>query len=145
MVDITIPSDYGYVVTVAILSVIQLSAMGISVGRYRRQAGVPYPFEYAEKAEADADFNKHIFNCKQRVHQNTLEGFPAFAVLLFVGGLEHPITTAAAGAFYLLGRQIYSAGYSTGNPAKREYGMVGVLGTLVMLGTSVCTAYSLLS
>ena len=100
--------------------------------------------EYAEKAEAEADFDKHLFNCKQRVNQNTLEQFPLFIVTLCIGGVQHPCLTAGAGAFYLLGRQIYSSGYSTGNPEKREYGLIGYFGTLTMLGTSISTVYNLL-
>ncbi|KAI9495147.1 hypothetical protein BDB00DRAFT_254512 [Zychaea mexicana] len=143
MVDILVPSEYGYILIVAILSIIQLNVFGIATFTARKRAGVPYPQEYAEKAEAEADFDKHLFNCKQRVHQNTLESFPGFAVLLFSGGLTCPKTTASAGAIYLLSRVFYNHGYSTGTVEKRGHGRFGVLGTLVMLGTSIFTIYSL--
>ncbi|KAG2220775.1 hypothetical protein INT45_012268 [Circinella minor] len=144
MVDIVVPAEYGYVIIVAILSVLQLTSMGISVYQARNQAGVPYPFVYADKAEAEADFDKHVFNCKQRVHQNTLEAFPVFAILLFTGGLSYPIITASAGAFYLLNKILYSRGYSTGVPEKRGQGRFSYIGTLAMLGTSIATVYHLL-
>ncbi|KAI9248564.1 hypothetical protein BDA99DRAFT_542544 [Phascolomyces articulosus] len=142
--DIVIPSAYGYVISIAILSVVQLTVMGGAVFGARKRAGVPYPLPYADKAEAETDFDKHVFNCKQRVHQNTLENFPTFGVLLFTGGISYPEITAGAGLAYLLSRVFYARGYSTGTPEKRGHGRFGMLGTLVMLGTSVATVYKLL-
>merc|ERR1719334_1482191 len=59
------------------------------------------------------------FNCVQRAHQNTLEGYPSFLMLLFVGGLQYPKCVAAFGALYQISRVCYALGYYSGDPKKR--------------------------
>jgi len=54
-----------------------------------------------------------------RAHQNTLENYPTFLLLLFLGGLEMPLFSAVAGVIYLAGRVSYAKGYYTGDPKKR--------------------------
>lgn len=98
---------------------------------------------YAEKAEAEKDSKKNLFNCVQRAHQNTLEMFPIFSTLLLAGGLQYPEISAAAGVVYILGRIVFVSGYSTGIPAKRTRGAFGYLGLITLLGTSVMTIYNL--
>jgi glutathione S-transferase len=51
-----------------------------------------------------------------------------FLALLVVAGLNYPITAAAAGAVYLVGRIVYFAGYSSGDPQKRLKGSFMYLG-----------------
>ncbi|KAL1934730.1 hypothetical protein VTP01DRAFT_6912 [Rhizomucor pusillus] len=145
MPALVVPSEYGYVLAAAITGGLQLTWMGLRVGKARKQAGVPYPYVYAEKAEAEKDYNKHLFNCVQRVHQNSLENFPIFAILLLTGGLRHPLVSAGAGAVYLLGRFAYAFGYYTGKPEKRARGAFAYLGMLTLLGTSISTCYNLLA
>lgn len=76
----------------------------------RRKAGINYPIMYS----SDTTGNGHLFNCYQRVHQNTLEGYPLFLMLLFTGGVQHPIQSSVAGVVWIIGRVIYSLGYYTG-------------------------------
>lgn len=76
----------------------------------RRKAGINYPIMYSSDTTGDG----HLFNCYQRVHQNTLEGYPLFLMLLFTGGLQHPIQSSVAGVVWIIGRVIYSLGYYTG-------------------------------
>ena len=45
-----------------------------------------------------------------------------FLALLLLAGLKFPIYTSIAGVVYLLGRIVYFAGYSTGDPNKRLRG-----------------------
>jgi glutathione S-transferase len=99
---------------------------------------------YAEKAEAEKDKKKHIFNCVQRVHQNSLELFPVYSTLLLIGGLKHPEVSAGAGVVYILGRMVYSSGYATGEPKKRVRGAFYYLGVLALIGTAGSTIYNLL-
>lgn len=56
---------------------------------------------YADMATAEADPKKKLFNCYQRAHQNYLENYSSFLVVLFSGGIKHPIASAVAGALYL--------------------------------------------
>ncbi|KAI8854934.1 hypothetical protein BC829DRAFT_378847 [Chytridium lagenaria] len=127
MVAITIPSEYGYVIGVAASSVLFVTSLGFKVGSARRKAQVPYPSSEEDRA-------KHIFNCVQRAHQNTLEGYPAFLALLFAGGVEHPVIAASAGVVFLAGRYFYAKGYSSGDVKKRAQGNFGLLGLLTLLG-----------
>lgn len=46
------------------------------VGAARKMAGVNYPTMLVTEAEAKADKKKHIYNCVQRAHGNTLEMMP---------------------------------------------------------------------
>lgn len=43
-----------------------------------------------------------------------LENYPQFLTLLLLGGLEHPLISAAAGSVWILGRIAYARGYYTG-------------------------------
>ncbi|KAG0754982.1 hypothetical protein G6F57_005874 [Rhizopus arrhizus] len=144
MVALIVPSEYGYVLGVAGLGAFHLVSLGMKVGKARKAAEVPYPYVYAEKAEAEKDPLKHVFNCVQRAHQNTLEMFPVYTTFLLIGGLKYPEISAGAGIVYLLGRALYASGYSTGSPDKRRRGVVGYLGFLTLIGTSSLTVYNLL-
>ncbi len=92
------------------------------VGSARRESGVPYPYLYADQAEAEKDKKKYVFNCVQRGacqygseygsdqfavffpllvadigalatagHQNALESHYQILMMLFIGGLKHPV------------------------------------------------------
>lgn len=49
-----------------------------------RRYGVKYPALYADSSNSNAE----AFNCVQRGHQNTLEGYPLFLALLFASGIQ---------------------------------------------------------
>ncbi|KAJ3216640.1 Microsomal glutathione S-transferase 3, partial [Dinochytrium kinnereticum] len=140
---ITIPSEYGYVIGVGAASVFFMTYLGFKVGAARRKAGVPYPYMYADKKEADESKDKYVFNCVQRAHQNTLENYPGFLLVLLSGGIEHPKMAAASGALFLIGRYVYAAGYSTGEPKKRLSGSFAFIGLLSLLGLSFKAATNL--
>ncbi|KAJ2955050.1 hypothetical protein NQZ79_g8879 [Umbelopsis isabellina] len=142
---ITIASEYGYVIATGIASGIFVTYLGIKVGGARKAAQIPYPYMYAEKSEAEKDPKKNVFNCAQRAHQNTLEGYPIFLTLLFAGGISAPVVSAAAGVVWILGKLFYAQGYSTGDPKKRMRGSFGYLGLFTLLYTSGLSAYTLLN
>ncbi|ESO95375.1 hypothetical protein LOTGIDRAFT_116903 [Lottia gigantea] len=101
-----LPNEYGYVILVGCGSVAVNMWMAFKVGAARKKYGVEYPKLYSD--------DNDTFNCIQRAHQNTLEGYPQFLMLLFVGGLQYPKVTAGLGAVCLLGRIAYALGYYSG-------------------------------
>jgi glutathione S-transferase len=129
----SLPEGYGYVILTAVDSVVLTMWMARNVAKARKQYNIEYPTMYSD--------DNVKFNCIQRVHQNTLESYPQFLMLLFIGGLHLPKTTAALGTVYLIGRICFAHGYYTGEPAKRKYGMFGMIALLGMVGTTLCTAF----
>ncbi|KAL8774235.1 MAG: hypothetical protein Q9209_000986 [Squamulea sp. 1 TL-2023] len=71
--QITIPSEYGYVLLTAYLSTTVGYWHMLRTGSYRRAAKVPYPNAYATAAEAKESKDKYLFNCAQRSHVQFLE------------------------------------------------------------------------
>lgn len=128
-----------------------------------------YTVAYADKAEAEQDPKKNLFNCAQRVHQvnillymhnchvnpclnlvlcnkkNTLEMYPIYSTFLLIGGIKHPVYASVAGVIFLVGRFFFSSGYLTGNPSKRMRGVFSYAALLGLLGMSVSTLYTMLS
>ncbi|XP_072029309.1 glutathione S-transferase 3, mitochondrial-like [Amphiura filiformis] len=136
MVAIEVPAEYGYVVLSVFASFFVVAWMGFNVGKARKQYNVKYPTMYSDKSI--------IFNCYQRVHQNTLEGLPHYLVFALIGGLQHPVLVAGSSVVFLLGRIVYALGYYTGDPEKRLRGSFAYIGLLGMLGSTVSFAIHLL-
>jgi len=99
---------------------------------------------YATASEVEKEKYKHIFNCTQRGHQNTLEQTPGFLILLLTSAVEYPLIASISGAVWLAGRVVYANGYASGDPAKRNRGVFGYLAFLVLLGCSISTVYKLI-
>lgn len=136
MVVIELSPEYGYVVEVGVASTFLLLWQGIKVGQMRKKFKVEYPTMYSP--------DNKLFNCYQRAHQNTLENYPQFLMLLFTGGVQYPTINAVAGLVWIAGRISYSLGYYTGEPSKRMKGGYAYFGLLTMLGTTVSFALRLL-
>ncbi|CAG9464073.1 unnamed protein product [Pedinophyceae sp. YPF-701] len=107
--------EYGYVVSTVGAAAIALQYMAVKVALARRAAGVEYPAMYAD----GTDEASNVFNCTQRGHQNTLEGYPMFIASVLVMGLRFPVPAAILSAIYLVARIGYFEAYSTGEPRKR--------------------------
>jgi len=136
MVSIEVQPEFGYVILVAILSIFMIMWKGIRVGQARKKMDIPYPQMYSDKDP--------LFNCIQRAHQNTLENYPQFLLLLFIAGLECPVYSAIAGLVWVLGRIAYALGYYSGDPANRMRGVFGYFGLFFLLGTSIYSALKII-
>jgi glutathione S-transferase len=131
-----LPEHYGYVLLTACGSVFVNLWMGMNVGKARKKYEVKYPIMYSSEKGGD-----NVFNCIQRVHQNTLENYPTYLFLLLVSGMQYPLCTTAAGISYLVGRIVYAKGYYSGDPSKRfPGGLMTHLAELVLLGGVVSFA-----
>ncbi|KAF9429551.1 Microsomal glutathione S-transferase 3 [Podila epigama] len=142
---ITLAHNYGYTVSMAVASIALTVFFGARVTSVRETAKVPLPFLYADQAEALEDHKKYIFNCYQRVHQNTLETFPSYLVLLLFAGAWYPLIATGFGAVWFLGRVFYFIGYTSGDPERRLWGTFGHIGELGLLGLSIKVIYDIFS
>lgn len=143
--EFTLSKEFGYVIGVAAASyVVHNMWMGMQVVAARRKFKVSYPDMYATPENCSDEKSRNHFNCVQRAHQNSLEGYPAFLALLLVAGVQHPVTSASLGGVYLLGRILYFLGYSTGKPDARYRGGFLHLGMLGLTGVALKTAFNLL-
>ncbi|TPX57366.1 hypothetical protein SpCBS45565_g08214 [Spizellomyces sp. 'palustris'] len=137
--------EHGYVLGVAASTVILLQYLGFKAGSMRKKAGVPYPYLYADRAEAEAQPIKKLYNCYQRAHQNTLENYPSFLLLLGAAGISYPIFATACGVSWIVGRLLYAHGYYTGTPARRLQGSIHLLGMVGLLGATVKTIWNMVT
>ncbi|KAI8921458.1 hypothetical protein BC831DRAFT_515271 [Entophlyctis helioformis] len=145
MTTITITREHAYPVGVAVASSLFVVYLSVRAGIARSKAKIPLPYMYAERAEAEKDPVKHVFNCTQRSHQNMLEMYPLFLVLLSVSSIRHPTYAAVAGLIFLAGRAVYSHNYSAGHPEARKRGGFFMIGALGLIGMAVSTAVSLIT
>jgi glutathione S-transferase len=114
----------AYVDIVTALALLQFIVFGYKVGRAR---GL-----YAVKAPAIT--GNELFERHFRVQQNTLE-----LLIIFVPGIYlfsryfSPLVAAGIGVIYLVGRELYAAGYVK-EPSKRSAGYgLSFLPTVVLL------------
>jgi glutathione S-transferase len=118
--------------------------LAVKVAIARKDSGVAYPAMYAEGAAAKTAAG-NVFNCVQRAHQNTIEYLPNALTCQMLMGLKFPVTAAAIGVAWTLGRLVYAAGYSTGDPSKRGPGSaVAGLAYLGLIGGCAYAGYSML-
>ncbi|KAB5596314.1 hypothetical protein CTheo_299 [Ceratobasidium theobromae] len=132
-ITITVPENYGYVVLAAISTGFLTAFQTTLVSRGRKKAGIAYPQLYAEKAEAQKSFDAMKFNCAQRAHANTLEFLPHVLFFTAFLGLRRPVLAASLGAAWSTSRVLYTLGYVTGDPKKRNT-RGGIIGSIVYLG-----------
>merc|ERR1719471_1931191 len=122
--------EFGYVVCAIASSWVMNTYMSIQVAMARKKYGVKYPNLYAPEGHKGA----FEFNCIQRVHQNTLESWGPLTVLCLVNALYNPVYSAAFYGTWVVGRFLYSIGYSTKGPEGRLIGgLVSHLGDLPLM------------
>ena len=102
----------AYVDIVTALAVLQFLVFGFKVGAARGRYSVKAP----------AVTGNEIFERYFRVQQNTLEQLIIFLPSLYLfSRYFNPSVAAALGVVYLIGREVYAAGYVK-EPAKRGLG-----------------------
>jgi len=136
MLQVFVPSEYGYVILVGVASAFMCTWKSLQVGKARKKYKVNYPTMYSP--------DNDMFNCVQRAHQNTLEVLPQFLMVLLIGGARYPIISSLAGLIWIAGRIAYAKGYYTGDPKKRMKGSFGYIGLFTLLGTTVATALNII-
>ncbi|KAL4254140.1 Membrane associated eicosanoid/glutathione metabolism-like domain superfamily protein [Abortiporus biennis] len=138
-VTLTLPDHYPYA-GIAILSTFWLNIWQVSkVAHARAKAGIQYPQMYAEVAQAATSVNVMKFNCVQRAHQNTFEISPMVIVSTAIAATRYPVFAAAACSIWVVSRVMYTIGYSTGEPSKRNWYMSSTLGAAYVIAL-LCTA-----
>ncbi|KAG0143729.1 hypothetical protein CROQUDRAFT_48345 [Cronartium quercuum f. sp. fusiforme G11] len=130
------PQDYGYVALAAASTGFLGLFQTIAVGKARKVAKIPYPAPYATNEEANTNPAAMKFNCAQRAHANTLEALPYFLFSLLFSGLRYPRFAAGCGATWILGRVLYTIGYASGDPSKRQRGAFHAVGYLGLMLSS---------
>jgi glutathione S-transferase len=136
--SIEIAKDYAYVLVAATAISLQVIIIGFGVGGARKKHGVKYPDmgngRYSAKLnDADwEDFNNHM-----RAHYNYVEGVASITTALLISGLFYPRWSAAWGATYVVGRQLYAIGYRRSGAQGRLLG-VGLVdvGLFTLIGTA---------
>ncbi|KAN0073693.1 hypothetical protein V8E55_012170 [Tylopilus felleus] len=138
--QILLPEGYRYVAAALVSAVWVMGWQVTVVSRYRKKSGISYPQLYAEKGEAQASRDAHLFNCAQRAHQNTLEHMPTILITTLVSGVKYPVFAAGACAFWVFTRVLYTIGYTSGDAAKRN-SRGGILGELPLFGLIFGSTY----
>lgn len=116
----------AYVDIVTALALLQFVVFGFKVGGARGRYGVKAP----------AITGNEIFERYFRVQQNTLELLIAFVPGLYLfSRYWNPWVAAGLGVIYLIGREVYAAGYVK-EPAKRSagFGMSFLPTAILILG-----------
>ncbi|XP_077552094.1 glutathione S-transferase 3, mitochondrial-like [Haemaphysalis longicornis] len=134
--SVVVPKEYGYVALVGVGSVVVNMWLAFRVGRARTKFNVKYPAMYSD--------SNIVFNCIQRSHQNFLEYYPQFLMVLFLGGFEYPRVAAthergtgtipeglAAAVTDLVPHSVNA------DPTKRMRGSFQYFGMFTLLGLSV--------
>lgn len=120
MVLLDVPAEYGFVLLSVVSTFVTGTYLGIRVGSFRREAKVPFPFEYAswEQVQSAAPEQKAkllAFNAAQRGHQNFNEWHVSTVVSMLICGLSQPKVTAILGGVWSVNRILYSIGYTNRN------------------------------
>ncbi|KAJ1309029.1 hypothetical protein OPQ81_004710 [Rhizoctonia solani] len=138
---ITIPDNYGYVALAAISTGFLTAFQTSLVSKARKKSGIQYPRLYADKEEQEKSTEALKFNCAQRAHQNTLEWLPHVIFFTTFLGLRRPILAASLGGVWSASRVLYTIGYASGDPKKRNT-RGGFLSSIAYLGLLLGTTYA---
>ncbi|CAM9803525.1 unnamed protein product, partial [Chrysoparadoxa australica] len=143
--------EHGYPILVGVASGFIITWAGFGVGMARKKYKIPYPQASSAASPLPSSCcilyssNPVAFNCIQRAHQNCLENYPLFIMLLGISSVARPTAAAVLGGIRLAGFILYVKGYRTGDPGKRQRGAIGYIGLLGMIGLSLELAYRLIT
>ncbi|KAL5533942.1 hypothetical protein ACEPAG_402 [Sanghuangporus baumii] len=137
MSSVNVPKGYSYVLAAATATACLNTYQVTNTKRAWKAAGVPYPYVYAEKAEITPCKSSIVRNARTKTRLSRPH-------ILLVTGLKYPYLDAALGNSWVVGRVLYTLGYSTGDP-ERSFDLVGFsvpsANTVGLLLTSVFTTY----
>lgn len=127
-----------WIVLVAVFALLQFSVFGALVGRARGRYGVNAP----------ATTGHEMFERYYRVQYNTLEQIVVFLPALFLSagyGFGEDWMSAALGAVYLIGRQMYLTSYVR-DPKSRGlgFGLTVIPVAMLLFNAGVGAAYTLI-
>ena len=127
-----------WIVLVAVFALLQFSVFGALVGRARGRYGVHAP----------ATTGHEMFERYYRVQYNTLEQIVVFLPALFLSagyGFGEDWMSAALGAVYLIGRQVYLTSYVR-DPKSRGlgFGLTVIPVAMLLFNAGVGAAYALI-
>jgi glutathione S-transferase len=128
--------QFPWTALVTLLALLLYMGMIIGVGRARAKYKIAAP-----AMTGDAAFERHF-----RVHMNTLESLPIYIPALWLFASHWGDQRAAAiGAFWIVGRVIYWAGYVR-DPRSRSlgFGIQGATNLVLLLGALFGVAQILL-
>jgi len=128
--EFSIPANYAWILFSFLISWFVLQYLGFQVGRARRRYNIKYPKMYGDPSDGE---DYVFFNCYQRAHQNTLEGYTQFVVAMLLAGLRFPIGAAVCGILWSIGRIGYAHGYYT-SPDKRNniVSVIAIIANLIL-------------
>ncbi|ETE59726.1 Microsomal glutathione S-transferase 3 [Ophiophagus hannah] len=109
--------EYGYVILTGTASFVLITHLAVNVSKARKKYHV------------------------ERAHQNTLETYPSFLFFLGISGIYYPHVATGLGIAWIIGRILYAYGYYTGDPSKRNRGVLGSIAHLCLAGTTVYSAF----
>lgn len=134
----TLPS---FVLLSAVSTFLVGSYLGGRVTAYRKEAKIPYPYEYASYEQvqtASPERSKALdaFNRAQRGHQNFNENHVSFLGSLLISGLQYPRAAAVMGAVWSVNRVVYALGYNNGSEGGkgRYYGALWMVVHYLTIG-----------
>lgn len=108
--------------------------LAFCVNNARIRYNVPWPNLYAESTHPDAI----PYNCVQRAHQHFLEQTLMVGILMAVASTEYPFSAGACTMVFTFSKIIGNVlGYGSGKASRRNWGMFGYLGLIVLMGLAV--------
>ncbi|KAF2477614.1 membrane-associated proteins in eicosanoid and glutathione metabolism [Lindgomyces ingoldianus] len=150
MVSLDITPEYGYVLLAAVSTFAVGTWHGMRVGSFRKQAKIPYPYEYASyeqvsTASPSRAKDMTLFNSAQRAHQNFNENHPTAVGAMLIAGIKYPTAAAVLGAVWAVNRVVYAIGYTNGAEGGkgRYYGLLWMLAHYALIGYAGTSAWKI--